>query len=161
MSAAARTCRYSLNQAVEVLHADFETPDFPDTWFAGVVEKIEVADEARGLWTVTVRRGERAWSLQIVGPRGGNKRIRPAENGAVVPLDAQGFHGNQCAAKAYQRFYFDADPQGARYWVDMGERIDPDQAPRWAKLRETYGGPCDPAAPEAAPARDDRRGVEV
>jgi hypothetical protein len=81
---APRPCRYTAGQSVEVDAIDFRTPGMPHFWAPGVVEWVEPMTgptaEAKGLWNVHVKRTdqENCWSPQIVGPRGGNNRIRPA-----------------------------------------------------------------------------------
>lgn len=71
-----RTCKYQLGQAVEVEVVDFSTPGMPRVWVAGTVSATRVLNEARGLWDLTVLRVDGALSMQVVGPRGGNKNIR-------------------------------------------------------------------------------------
>ena len=70
--------KYTVGQAVEVEATDFAKPGMPRFWAPGVVESVTVMDERKGLWNVHVKRTdqENCWSPQIVGPRGGNKRIR-------------------------------------------------------------------------------------
>jgi hypothetical protein len=77
---ATTTCRYTPGQHVEVDAIDFKSPGQPHFWAPGVVESVTVQDEQRGLWSVHVKRTDQVncWSPQIVGPRGGNKRIRSA-----------------------------------------------------------------------------------
>ncbi len=74
----ATTCKYAVHDAVEVFRHDFEIPGFPETWQRGIVVDVTAANEDRGLWSVHVQLGPASWSPQLVGPRGGNKRIRPA-----------------------------------------------------------------------------------
>lgn len=75
-----RAAKFTAGQAVEVEVTDFSTPGYPRIWAPGVVESVTVQDEKRGLWNVHVKRTdtENAWAPQVVGPRGGNKRIRAA-----------------------------------------------------------------------------------
>lgn len=68
------TCKYKVGQAVQVLAYDFTTPGFPQVWVIGQV--VEVKAEARGIWHVNVQTGPTSWQPQLVGPRGGNPRIR-------------------------------------------------------------------------------------
>lgn len=166
MITTARTCRYSPGQAVEVLHRNFAKPGHPQEWTTGYVEWTELQNADRGIWHVHVRTGARRWSQQLVGPRGGNKEIHAHEGDQLVPDDAAGLSGNQCAARAYQAFFLDtgtvhAKQSDALYWAAIGGRVDPDQAARWATLRATYSAPCDPSAPEAAPARDGAGGLDL
>lgn len=74
-----RTCKYTVGQAVEVHRHDFAQRGHPITWQQGVVDRLEpIGSDAKGLVQVFVEMPDGSWSPQIVGPRGGNKRIRPA-----------------------------------------------------------------------------------
>lgn len=66
--------RFTVGQRVEVLAHDFTLPGQPLTWQAATVTAVE----ARGdkMWDVQVRADGGAWHPQIVGVRGGNKRVR-------------------------------------------------------------------------------------
>jgi hypothetical protein len=84
-TAATKTAKYTVGQAVEIDVIDFATPGMPHVWASAVVESVTVMDAQKGLWSVLVRRadvldrnGDGLLSAQIVGPRGGNKRIRAA-----------------------------------------------------------------------------------
>lgn len=68
--------RYSAGQSVEVLRPDFTKRDAPWTWQNGVVDRVQPVTDT--LVDVFVRLPDGSWSPQRVGPRGGNKRIRPA-----------------------------------------------------------------------------------
>lgn len=79
----ARTCKFATGQDVEIQVVDFATRGMPMVWVAARVESVTPRD-AR-LWDVVVRRadavdrnGDGLVSAHIVGPRGGNNRIRPA-----------------------------------------------------------------------------------
>lgn len=67
--------KYTAGQRVEVFVTDFEVPGFPEVWKSGTVDRVEVMGSGRH-WNVFVMRDDGKWSPQIVGPRGGNKRIR-------------------------------------------------------------------------------------
>lgn len=165
MTATARTCKYAAGDAVEVLRHNFEKPGFPREWVPGYVERVALINADKSIWNVAVRVGIRAFPNLYVGPRGGNNQLRPSA-GDGIPADAVGNHGNQCAAMAYQAHHFakpSADPRAvasdALYWLAIADRVDPDQADRWAALRITYAAPLDPASPEAAPAREAEGGL--
>lgn len=79
----AGTCKYQVGQAVEVNVPDFKTPGMPHIWMPATVESVN--DFGDGLFNIATRRadvldrnGDGLVQSQIVGPRGGNKRIRPA-----------------------------------------------------------------------------------
>jgi hypothetical protein len=71
---------FSTGQRVEVLDTVFTRQAngtilcSPDTWCTGTVDRIETM--SGGLTQVFVRRDIRGWSPQIIGKRGGSRRIR-------------------------------------------------------------------------------------
>jgi hypothetical protein len=72
----APTARYTLGQSVEVEVTDFSTPGFPSIWAAGTVTTVSALE--RGLWDIMVVTEAGHFAPQVVGKRGGNKRIREA-----------------------------------------------------------------------------------
>ncbi len=71
--------RYQVGQRVEVFVYNFDVPGFPQQWIGGEVESAEpIGDPKLGRWDIKVRTDKGTYSPQVVGPRGGNKHIRPA-----------------------------------------------------------------------------------
>jgi hypothetical protein len=70
--------KYTEGQRVETLEVDFDTPGFPEVWMPGTVDRIEPIGD-KGLTQAFVQRNKGGWSPQIIGKRGGNRRIRSAE----------------------------------------------------------------------------------
>lgn len=75
---------YEVGQRVEVLTTNFDKPGFPEEWMAGEVAEINPRGDG-GHVDIGVRlsgkkdkNGEPLWHREVVGPRGGNKRIRGA-----------------------------------------------------------------------------------
>lgn len=71
-----RSTRYEAGQAVEVLRPDFTRPGQPETWQEGVVDRVEPVSDR--LVKVVVQLSGGVWSPHMIGPRGGNRHIRPA-----------------------------------------------------------------------------------
>jgi hypothetical protein len=69
--------KFQVGQAVEVLAFDFATPGFPETWQAGVVDRMEAIGD-KGHVQVFVALTAGGWGKPVVGPRGGNTKIRAA-----------------------------------------------------------------------------------
>jgi hypothetical protein len=66
---------------VEVKLPDYKTPGMPWVWWSGVVEEIEVKTtrDEKTLFDVLVRMDvDNRPHRELVGPRGGNARIRKA-----------------------------------------------------------------------------------
>jgi hypothetical protein len=72
--------KYTTGQRVEVLVVDFETPGFPEIWAAGTIDRIVPIGDA-GRVQAFVKRDTGQWDPQVIGVRGGNRRIRPITNG--------------------------------------------------------------------------------
>lgn len=70
------SCKYQIGQAVETSEIDFKAAGMPRAWVSGVVESVKVLNETRRLFDVKVRTSAGHISAQVVGPRGGNQRIR-------------------------------------------------------------------------------------
>lgn len=70
------TCTYQIGQRVEVLVHNFDVPGFPEQWLGGKVIEVELLNVERRVWDVKVWTDKETYSMQAVGPRGGNKRIR-------------------------------------------------------------------------------------
>jgi hypothetical protein len=71
-----RTVKYRAGQRVETFDTNFDIPGFPNEWMPGTVDRVNSIGN-KGHMDVFVKRDRGGWSPQIVGPRGGNKRIRP------------------------------------------------------------------------------------
>ena len=71
---APRTCRYSVSQRVEVEAYDFTKRDYPLVWLSATVTQIEARDD--GLWDVMVEADNGQRHPQIVGKRGGSRKVR-------------------------------------------------------------------------------------
>lgn len=75
-TAGARKCIYSIGQAVEVQVHDFAAAGQPLVWALATVTNVEPRDG--GLFDVSIARIDGGFAHQIVGSRGGNKRVRAA-----------------------------------------------------------------------------------
>lgn len=75
----AKQSAYQVGTTVEVQMYDFKAPGQPLRWFTGVIEAVEQRDGKGKLVDVLVRMSDDGRPRrEIVGPRGGNNRIRVA-----------------------------------------------------------------------------------
>ena len=70
------TTKYAAGHRVEVLRYTFEKAGMPQEWYAGTVGEVEPIG-GKGVVDVLVLCDDGTISRQLVGPRGGNKNIRP------------------------------------------------------------------------------------
>jgi hypothetical protein len=77
-----RTCKFQLGQSVEVQTPDFAAPGMPLVWRSARVVQVEANGQ---LFDVAVRfdgifdkNGDGLIHRELVGPRGGNSKIRAA-----------------------------------------------------------------------------------
>lgn len=84
---ARRTCRYTEGQAVEVQVHDFAAPGMPLVWVRATV--TEVTEYNARLWDVAMVTVEDQPKRELVGPRGGNPRLREARVLEEPPTEAE------------------------------------------------------------------------
>jgi hypothetical protein len=70
----AQATKYQINQQVELQVHDFKAPGQPLVWIAATVENIAECDH--GLIDLTLARTDGITTVERVGKRGGNKRVR-------------------------------------------------------------------------------------
>ena len=121
----------------------------PQVWVAGTVESIRVND--RGLHTITVRTPDGRPHVEIVGPRGGNNRIRAIADPPPPIPDA--FTDNAQLGTflaGYLGLRADNAPRLARIFdgrvspdfrgiAAVERRLDEAQMERWRNLQVTLG----------------------
>lgn len=71
---ASRTAPFTAGQAVQVHAPDFTVPGFPTVWHAAIVTDVQIRED--GKFDVQVQGDNGKWYPQIVGNRGGNRRMR-------------------------------------------------------------------------------------
>ena len=66
--------RFTTGQRVEVFTYDFSIPGFPPVWKSATVTDVELREDKK--WDVMVIADDGTYHPQIVGTRGGNRRVR-------------------------------------------------------------------------------------
>lgn len=70
----AQAAKYQQGQQVELEVIDFKLPGMPRVWIAATIENIAECDD--DLIDLTLAREDGITTLERVGKRGGNKRVR-------------------------------------------------------------------------------------